>query len=381
MNNLSEYEKIPSSLKSLVSDEKISSRLNKLDWVVTEKIHGANFRFIYQDNRLHFGKRKEFLKWEDDFFGFQIVVAKLESAVTQLFEQIKLDLNADKIIIYGELFGGIYPHPDVNSNATVEAIQTGVYYSPDIEFCAFDIAIENHFTSSKNYLSYEIAIAYFQKFNILHAKPLKIGKLSEVMDFDLRIDSRVPKQLKLPLIQDNLIEGVVIKPFGDISTDTLGFRPIIKIKNREFEEDKKYLEARNWSFSSSISSLSEDLNFLMDELRNYVNDNRLNSVLSKIGILRSENQTRLQEVIQEFLEDVLVDFNINNENILAELTPEQNHWIRQRVQSEIMQLLSSKKQAFNFSSPPPEFSKSPAQTLPYPPSPPASHAAKSKPHP
>lgn len=49
--------------------------------------------------------------------------------------------NLEKIFIYGELFGGEYPHPEVNPVSGVQAIQTGVYYSPRIEYCAFDIAV------------------------------------------------------------------------------------------------------------------------------------------------------------------------------------------------------------------------------------------------
>jgi hypothetical protein len=46
------------------------------------------------------------------------------------------------VLLFGELCGGRYPHPEVPPDARVEAVQTGVYYSPTIEFYAFDIALE-----------------------------------------------------------------------------------------------------------------------------------------------------------------------------------------------------------------------------------------------
>ena len=48
MNDFSEYEKIPQNFKSLNLDEKTFQELEKVKWVVTEKVHGANFSFIYE---------------------------------------------------------------------------------------------------------------------------------------------------------------------------------------------------------------------------------------------------------------------------------------------------------------------------------------------
>ncbi|MGJ5676531.1 MAG: hypothetical protein ACR9NN_23495 [Nostochopsis sp.] len=53
--------------------------------------------------------------------------------------------------------------------ADVQAVQTGVYYSPKIEYCAFDIAIlENQTSLEKTYLNYDQAL------NLLH----QVGMMS-----------------------------------------------------------------------------------------------------------------------------------------------------------------------------------------------------------
>ena len=49
MKKNSEYEKIPRTLKQLDLAEKALNELGKLTWVVTEKIHGANFSFAYEN--------------------------------------------------------------------------------------------------------------------------------------------------------------------------------------------------------------------------------------------------------------------------------------------------------------------------------------------
>ncbi|WP_031530727.1 RNA ligase family protein [Dyadobacter crusticola] len=334
-DNRLEYEKIPSSLKEFIADERIANHLNKLDWVATEKIHGANFRFIYQGKRLFFGKRKELLDWQDDFFGFQKVAAAMESQIIALFEQLSLDFGADTIVIYGELFGGLYPHPDIAVCEHIDAIQTGIYYSPDILFCAYDIAFENG-ADKKTYLNYAEALTYFARFNILCAKPLKTGKLTDLLNMNLRRESRIPVDLGLPGIENNWIEGVVIKPFGQLPNE-ITFRPILKLKNPEFEETQMYHQAQKWSFIPNVSSLSLDLEFLLVELRYYINENRLNSAISKIGRLNPANQ---RQITSELLSDALADFNLQHNRILEELTEEQVEWINKRLEAEILRLVA-----------------------------------------
>lgn len=337
MSEFSGYEKMPNSLKKLGLSEKDFSEMEKLKWVVTEKVHGANFSFVYQNSTLKFAKRKDYLKWTDDFFGFQLVVNKLEDHMLRLFEQLSHQIPAEKYIVYGELFGGQYPHPEVEPIADLHAIQTGVYYTPAIEFCAFDIAIENG-SDSKYYLDYESAVAYFNQFGIFYAKPLLVGKFAEAMNFNIRINSTIPKEFNLPELKDNLIEGVVIKPFNQIDQH---MRPIVKLKNAEFDEEEKFHEAEKWSFVPDVSSKTEDLSFIVEELRNYVTSNRLKSAISKIGPLDMSNPLRISEIKTEFLEDVLVDFNENNNNLLNDLQHTEKEWIMERVDFEINKIMAA----------------------------------------
>ncbi len=335
MDKNTEYEKMPKSLKGLHLTDKEQHDLNKLKWVVTEKIHGANFSFVYENRQLKYAKRKDYLKWNDDFFGFQTVAAALEERIIHLFEALQQDIPAHRYIIYGELFGGKYPHPEVAPNTAVQAIQTGVYYSPDIRFCAFDIAIETTEEDSKYYLDYDKAVEYFERFDIFYARILYAGKWNEALNFNTRIDSRVPAQLQLPELSPNLIEGIVIKPFSHSALTTLSFRPVIKLKNPEFDEEKKFHEAEKWSYIPAVSSRTEELSFLVEEMALYFTRNRLDSALSKTGRLDPSNQQRMDDIKKEFLDDILTDFNDNNEGILNELEPAKTKWIRDRIAARV----------------------------------------------
>jgi len=341
MSEFSGYEKMPSSLKKLGFDENDFSKMEKMKWVVTEKIHGANFSFVYDHGVLKFAKRKEYLSWNDDFFGFQLVANQIETNIIRLFEDLSTNIKGNKYIIYGELFGGKYPHPKVDVDLNVHAIQTGVYYSPTISFCAFDIAIETGSSDSKAYLDYETAISYFEKHTIFYAKPLLIGKFGEAVNFDTRINSTIPKQLNLPELAENLIEGVVIKPYNKLENVTVATRPIVKLKNKEFDEEKKFHQAEKWTYIPNISSKSEDLSFILDELRNYITINRLESAISKIGALDFTNTQRIIDIETEFFKDTLADFNENNENLLEELSVEEKNWIHERVTAEVKKITAN----------------------------------------
>ena len=72
--------------------------------------------------------------------------------------------------------------------------------------------------------------------------------------------------------------------------------------------------------------------------RNYVTENRLNSAISKIGGLTPD---RLAAIKNEFLEDILMDFNEDNEQILEDINAAQQQWIKDRLMAEITQLIDT----------------------------------------
>ena len=336
------YEKMPKSLKKLGLSQEEYAILEKLDWVVTEKIHGANFSFIYENQQLKFAKRKAYLSWNDDFFGFQAVVQALEHTVIGLFETLSKDIEGQQYIIYGELFGGTYPHDKVKPDETVQAIQTGIYYAPSVQFYAFDIAIVNKVvdeetteeTIEKYYLDYSTALTYFERYNLFHAKSLQIGTLNEALEFDIQINSTIPKLLEFPKIEDNIIEGVIIKPLEHLDYP-LTKRPIIKLKNPEFEENDKFHQAQKWSYIPAITVHTQELDFIIEALRTYITPNRRQSAISKIGGWNPNNPERMAAIQTEYLTDIWTDFNLDHGGILEELEKVQQDWIKERIKAMI----------------------------------------------
>ena len=314
--------------------EKDLKSLAREDWIVTEKVHGANFSFIYEDNQLQYAKRKELLAWSDDFFGFQLVVEEIEHKLYNLFESIKANHPFKKCTVYGELFGGSYPHSEVRPDKRVSAIQTGVYYSPTIRFYAFDIALEPaDSTDYRYYLDYNTATELFETCDLFYAKPLFTGKLHKALKFDIAFDSTLPKCLGLPPIEDNLVEGVVVKPLSSpmVSTDKGFVRPILKIKNKKFSEEHKFHEARKWSFIPDKPSKKDELDFLLPELIRFVTLNRLHNTISKVGRFDPDNKSRTEIIKQMYMDDVFCSFNEANNDFLDDLDLGQKDWLRNRL--------------------------------------------------
>jgi Rnl2 family RNA ligase len=108
-------------------------------WVATEKVHGTNFCFVHDGETLTCAKRTSYLKKNDSFFNFQTIVSKHGEKVKMIFEEMRGKIeNLKSIKVYGEYYGGIYP----NMNTKNKPIQRTIYYTPELEFEAFDLFYE-----------------------------------------------------------------------------------------------------------------------------------------------------------------------------------------------------------------------------------------------
>lgn len=290
------YGKIEEDFKRYNLSEEEYRKLNLMDWVVTEKIHGANFSVITNGAFLYYAKRKELLEDEDDFFGYKNRLQVMELQFLFLYEQLQAEVkDLSQITIFGELFGGGYPHPDVVPNEHVNLVQSGIYYSPDIEFMVFDIMLFKG--DAFEYMDYTKMVEYCDKYKIPCCKPLFIGKLSSALNFSHEFESTVSALLGFPkLDSSNKAEGIVIKPVEPFMVETPKglVRPIIKRKIAEFSEDMYSQSAQEGDLRQQVLAL--------------INKNRMNNALSKIGSIKKGDKAKmamLQQYIQQDIEEEL----------------------------------------------------------------------------
>jgi Rnl2 family RNA ligase len=284
------YDKIPYSIKTKDESKENASKMRayeKMSWIVTEKIHGANFSVSYDGNIYQFAKRLAVLSEDDSFFQYQRISDELKGKVQELWSIYHTNSGAiQSFTLYGELFGGIYPHPGVEKVPGLFPVQNGIYYTNRLQFMVFDIRIFSR-ESVTTYLPYSTMHSLCHQVGLLVAEPLYQGLRAKAMEYSLRFESTIPNMLKLPkLTIFNLCEGIVIRPECDIGEDRIR----VKIKNQEFSE------------LVDIDPSSDSINIDVGWFINRINQNRIDSAVSKLGL-----DVAVDSVIDSVLDDLLVD--------------------------------------------------------------------------
>jgi Rnl2 family RNA ligase len=329
------YEKIVERPEQWGLDAAGYRALKKSPWVVTEKIHGANFALIGEGTQVRCAKRKALLAEGEDFFGHTALLPRLVPAVHWLSTEVRTrHPDTVRVTLYGELFGGAYPHPEVAPVPGVQAVQTGVYYSPRIEFCAFDLAWEDA-RGARHYLDYDVLRSLCEAVKVLVAQPLFIGRYEEALEYPTGFESHMPGWLGLPPLPGNKAEGIVLKPVKDLWVPTAKghVRPVLKHKIAEFAEDTRFHGATKWTPKAAEGAwLSlEDLRGLATA---FANEARLASAVSKLGPPPSEHSPEAEALVVLLAEDILAQLHEDAGDSLRALAPEPRAALEAHVRQE-----------------------------------------------
>lgn len=271
------------------------------DYVVQEKAHGANLSFITDGVNILCAKRNGLIEKDENFYNFHTVLSNYKSKCLELFKQLATDYDLKKLTIFGELIGGGYPHKEVAVNKNAKLVQRGIYYSPNNDFYAFDILINGN-----EYLDVELANTLFKKHGFLHAKTLFKGNLSECLKHSNKFKSIIPKQLGLPELEENICEGIIIRPTTPLFFNS-GSRILIKNKNEAWSENNNHIDKDLLKkLIPDEDDLSIEAEKLCQEAYKYITENRLLNVISKIGEI--DPKKHYGKVLGMFNKDILGDF-------------------------------------------------------------------------
>lgn len=336
------------SLISLKNKPKLIGKMNQDDknslFCLSEKVHGANFCFMVfeQDDQLVFemAKRSATLKKDEHFFnkGVNQLRQNYMKCCLNLFDYLKhnltqelsfyknIKLKEDQILkgfhIYGELFGGHYPHPNVsNSKEKFDKIQDGVYYNNENDFYAFDLVLtlsNKNGETNKLWLCPKHLETLFPTHGFqVYAKSLHTGNIQDLIHVDYHINTTIPQTFykHLPLIEKNICEGMVLRRY-DFSD--LNYVPtIFKLKNDDFLEKTKNKVLKNQPIKKFTNEIEQQI---IEKIESYLNENRVQSAVSKIG-RPDENSKDFKKmrgmIIKEVFNDVLQSFK-EDENDLHE---------------------------------------------------------------
>jgi Rnl2 family RNA ligase len=295
------YSSLENSFRTKYMQNIVDQGLSGGTWVVTEKVHGANFSFLCDGNEVRVAKRTGLA--DEGFYNCGSVIEKYEHKVNRLFAHIKgnSEEEVDSIQVYGELAGG-GAYPGIKSQ--VKSVQKGVHYSPELFFYAFDIRV-NHPDKSV-YVNYDEMVHLFQEFGFFYAKSLFKGTFQEGLEYSNEFPSTIPFSLGLPTeeLGENVCEGVVIKPIEEKRFNS-GERVAVKNKNEKWSE--KSSKSRTPKVPVEIP---EHIKGYVENISGYITENRLKNVLSKIGEV---GQKDFGKVSGLFVKDAIEDFLKDNE--------------------------------------------------------------------
>lgn len=255
-------------------------RLAREPWVVCEKVHGANLSFVVQPSGITLHKRKGPVARGEDFFGAARVLARHESGLDALATRALAEHGGREVQLFGELYGGRYPHPDVPPVEGVQPIQTGIHYCPGVAFVAFDLALLE--AEGARFVGYDRLRALCASCGIPVVQPLARGSLSQALAFPLGFDSTFPALHGLPrLAGPNPAEGVVVRPAAEVLVPTAKGprRALLKRKLAAFAEDARYHQAQRWPASAG----GDPLVVAEREGLVRINPNRIQAAVSKLG--------------------------------------------------------------------------------------------------
>jgi Rnl2 family RNA ligase len=294
------------------------------EWIVTEKIHGANFSVVANGSGTWFAKRSGELPVHEDFYGFRSagLSCTLSACAHRLLHALRRTGAVDSVCVFGELCGGHYPHPEVPAVPGTMPVQRGVWYSPGLDFVAFDVRVcergVDETVMRRRFLDFAEArhLALQAGFHFVEA--LAKGSLQACLDEPIRFSSRVPSMLRLPMLPElgmhNLAEGVVVRMAREAvacesaigSKGKGGARMMFKRKIAQFSEkqyqNEGWRDARDAVGGGGGPSQAELVRW---EMLAAVSEPRLAAVASKVGRISLEDRAACRALLDLFQQDVI----------------------------------------------------------------------------
>lgn len=128
-----------------------------------------------------------------------------------------------------------------------------------------------------------------------------VKSLNDALEYPNDEPSQIYTRYNLPMLEDNIREGVVIKPY---TCDKFinNSRVVLKNKNERFAEVSRTKKKQE----PSVRNLPENLQTIVNEMTSYINENRLNNIISHLGEVSPKDMGMIIGLLNK---DVIEDFN------------------------------------------------------------------------
>jgi len=276
---------------------KFGDEMKKVTWTLSEKIHGANFSILFQPQAKPEWFSRNNKITGDNFYNCEELIEEYVFAKLPIIQQFSTKTK-QTVRLYGELYG--------------PGIQKGVEYGNERGIKFFDMMVNDQFISQQAFEDF-----FFDHFLGSMLVPLlgRVPTLQDAINLDTRFNSKLSDKT------DNIVEGVVIKPFEKVLVDAQGSLFYIKKKNDEFKEKQKVKKIR------TVTNYTEEVNEYRAIFLSYINKNRVESVFSKEGEISSFKE--IGKYISLIHKDALDDFKLDHDEnfLIAKFTKQERKYI------------------------------------------------------
>lgn len=277
------------------------------EWVVTEKIHGANMCFMTDGHEVEICSRNQKVPRAqyDKFYRCNELVQQLRDPILKLFRKIP---NVSLLRVYGEIYGGYYPQQETKAIPKLKPVQQEILYCNKVNFRAFKIKADD------KWLSKNATILLCDAVGIECTPILFRGSGREAFQYsqDHLLDKTCIPELdgETPLEwTPNIREGHVLEP------DVVGVKHImIKHKNKEFEEYKmgRIPEPKPQRAART------DLSSIVDEAHGMMTKSRLVNVMSH-DIPKTNWKEYIGEMTKDIMQELVHELNDKDTATLRKL--------------------------------------------------------------
>lgn len=278
-------------------------------WVVTEKVHGANFSFwVYKDLKsgkidIKCAKRSGWIEDGEKFFNYKLVLEKYRPMLEKL-----RDDQLDDFVMYGELFGG--------------NTQSGMCYKIEQDFVAFDMRWINEDGSLSLPLSKLKVLTLDEYYNIPVAPLIGVyDSFEEALSSEESFTSKLIREDFNGKEEHKEAEGVVIEPDTAVY-ETNGSRVYFKKKTKRFLEKSGKPTIKH----KQPTKLSPVVEEVLNRSLPYICENRFNAVTSKIGEVTVKDIGKVMGLMtQDIIVDIEKDLDVVIDHIFENKSDKQSY--------------------------------------------------------
>jgi Rnl2 family RNA ligase len=264
---------------------------DKVQWYITEKIHGTNFSFLSDGVSVAYAQRSGIT---EGIFNSQAHVHQIENKILELSKKLERPIQ-----VVCEFYGkGIVNKGAIN------------YCNDHKDFIAYDI----RFTDTDEFMSYPANFAWFDAVGISHPEVLFEGTMEECLKFNVEFDSPLAKTYGII----THAEGGVLKPFIDLRTQPNKDRVILKNVSVKFAESKFNSEEKK-SFVDKNNELSNKFQ-TEESVTPRLTDVRMGKVAAKIGVAQTEKNKfgiLIEALVEDISEEILRENQIEINKVLC----------------------------------------------------------------